>query len=89
MVQGLKVLYCRQIRLLERCHQCCLRTFLEIQWQDFYVSKKVATVLEKANPPITAFILLELVPLHYSKYGGLPPTKVTSLCGELQVSKQD
>ena len=42
-----------------------------------------------ANPPSTVFILLELVPLHYSKYGGLPPTKVTSLYGELQASKQD
>ena len=51
------VLYRKQIRLLERLHQRCLRSILGIKWQD-YVSNK--EVLKKASLPSIESILLQV-----------------------------
>ena len=49
-------LYRRQVRLLERFHQRCLRSILNIKWHD-YVSNE--DVLEKAELPSIESILLK------------------------------
>ena len=49
-------LYRRQVRLLERFHQRCLRSILNIKWHD-YVSNE--DVLEKAELPSVESILLK------------------------------
>ena len=51
------VLYRKQIRLLERFHQRCLRSILGIRWQD-YVSNE--EVLKKASLPSMESILLQV-----------------------------
>ena len=48
-------LYRRQVRLLERFHQRCLRSILNIKWHD-YVSNE--DVLEEAQLPSIESILL-------------------------------
>ena len=50
------VLYRKQIRLLERFHQRCLRSILGIKWQD-HVSNEV---LKRANLRSIEFILLQM-----------------------------
>ena len=51
------VFYWKQIRLLERFHQCCLRSSLGIKWQD-HVSN--AEVLKRACLPSIEYILLQV-----------------------------
>ena len=51
------VLYRKQIRLLERFHQHCLRSILGIKWQ-YYVSNE--QVLKKASLPSVESILLQV-----------------------------
>ena len=51
------VLYQKQIRLLERFHQLCLRSILGIKWQD-HVSNEAA--LKRANLPSIESILLQV-----------------------------
>ena len=56
------VLYRKQIRLLQRFYQCCLRSILGIKWQD-YVSNE--EVLKTAGLPSIESILLQ-VQLHWA-----------------------
>ena len=51
------VLYRKQIRLLERLHQRCLRSILGIKWQDHVSNEEV---LKKASLPSTESILLQV-----------------------------
>ena len=51
------VLYRKQIRLLERLHQRCLRFILGIKWQDHVSNEEV---LEKASLPGIEYILLQV-----------------------------
>ena len=51
------VLYWKQIRLLERFHQCCFRSILGIKWQD-HVSN--VEVLKRASLPSIESILLQV-----------------------------
>ena len=51
------VLYRKQIRLLQRFYQCCLRSILGIKWQD-YVSNEEA--LREASLPSIKSILLQV-----------------------------
>ena len=51
------VLYQKQIRLLERFHQCCLRSNLGIKWQDHVLNKEV---LKRAILPSIESILLQV-----------------------------
>ena len=56
------VVYRKQIRLLERFHQRCLRSILGLKWQDHVSNKEV---LKKANLPSIVPILL-LVQLRWA-----------------------
>ena len=56
------VLFRKQIRLLQRFYQCCLRSILGIKWQD-YVSNE--EVLKTAGLPSIESILLQ-VQLHWA-----------------------
>ena len=49
-------LYRRQVRLLERLHQRCLRSILNIKWHDYVFNEDV---LEKAELPSVESILLK------------------------------
>ena len=49
------VLYRKQIRLLERFHQCCLRSILGTEWQDHVSNEEV---LKTASLPSIESILL-------------------------------
>ena len=51
------VLYRKQIRLFERCHQRCLRAILGIKWQDHVSNEEV---LKKASLPSIESILLQV-----------------------------
>ena len=51
------ILYRKQIRLLERFHQCCLCTILSIKWQDHVSNKEV---LKRASLPSIESILLQV-----------------------------
>ena len=51
------VLYRKQIRLLERFHQRCLRSFLGFIWQDHESSEEV---LKRASLPSIESILLQV-----------------------------
>ena len=51
------VLYRKQIRLLERLHQHCLRSILGIKWQDHVSNEEV---FERASLPSIEFILLKV-----------------------------
>ena len=50
------VLYRKQIRLLERFHQRCLRSILGIKWQDHMSNEEV---LKRASLPSIESILLQ------------------------------
>ena len=51
------VLYRKQIRLLERFHQRCLRSILGIKWQDHVSNEEV---LQRASLPSIESILLQV-----------------------------
>ena len=51
------VLYQKQIRLLERSHQCCLHCILGIKWQGHMSNEEV---LKRASLPSIESILLQL-----------------------------
>ena len=51
------VLYRKEIRLLERFHQRCLRSILGIKWQDHVSNKEV---LKRASLPSIESVLLQL-----------------------------
>ena len=51
------VLYRKQIRLLERFHQCCFRSILGIKWQDHVSNEEV---LKRASLPSIESILLQV-----------------------------
>ena len=51
------VLYRKQVQLLERFHQRCLRSIMGIKWQDYVTNNEV---LERANlPSLEAMLLLK------------------------------
>ena len=54
---GTRVLYRKQIRLLERFHQRCLRSNLGIKWQDHMSN---AEVIKRASLPSIGSILLQV-----------------------------
>ena len=56
------VLYRKQIRLLERFHQCCWHSILGIKWQDHMSNEEV---LKRASLPSIESILLQ-VQLHWA-----------------------
>ena len=51
------VLYQKQIKLLGRFHQCCLRSILGIKWQDHVSNEEV---LKRASLPSIESILLQV-----------------------------
>ena len=57
MVQRPWVAYRKQIKLLERFHECCLRSILGVRWQD-HVSKE--EVFKRASLPSIDSILLQV-----------------------------
>ena len=50
------VLYCKQIRLLERFHQCCLHPIMGIKWQEYVTNEEV---LKRASLPSLECTLLQ------------------------------
>ena len=57
MVQRPWVAYRKQIKLLERFHECCLRSILGIKWQDHMINEEV---LKRASLPSIESILLQV-----------------------------
>ena len=82
------VLYRKQIRLLERFHQRCLRSILVIKCQD-YVSNE--EVLKRASLPSIEFILLQVQlrwASHVTRIEDVRMHKAVFF-GELQEGKRD
>ena len=82
------VLYQRQVRLLERFHQRCLRTILGIRWQD-YVSNE--EVLSRANLSSIECTLLQLQLRWSGHVARMEDTRMPKavLFSELQAGKSD
>ena len=83
-----RFLYRKQIRLLERFHQRCLRSILGIKWQD-YVSN--VEVFKRASLPSVESILLQAQLRwagHVSRVEDIPKPK-TVFFGELQERKRN
>ena len=82
------VLYRRQIRLLERFHQRCLRSILGIKWQDHVSNEEV---LKTASLPCMESILLQVQLRwagHVTRMEDARMPKAVFF-GELQVGKHD
>ena len=52
-----RVIYRKEIRLLERFYQCCSRAYLGVKWQDHVSNKEV---LKRASLPSVESVLLRL-----------------------------
>ena len=82
------VLYRKQIRLLERFHQRCLRSILGIKWQDNVSNEKV---VKRASLPSTESILLQVqlrLAGHVTRMEDVRMSKKLAF-SELQESKRD
>ena len=81
-------LYRRQVRLLERFHQRCLRSILNIKWHD-YVSNE--DVLEKAELPSVKSILLKQQLRWAGHVARMEDSRMPKavLFGELKAGKRD